>query len=232
MFPFRQTVLVVDDDQAIRNLVCIYLEKEGYEVVEASNGEAAKQVYLHHHPCLIILDLQLPKVSGETFCQWLRQDEKSEVAIIIISNRTSVEDKITALRMGADDYVTKPFEPLELMAHVDAVLRRTGQFCQKIAHEGLCIMPRKGEVQLYNRQLHLTNYEFNLLYYFMQNPDIVLSREQLVMQIHPNTEHTVMDRTIDAHIKKLREKIEDELGNPKRIKTVRGIGYKFVKPVR
>ncbi|MCG7334595.1 response regulator transcription factor [Sporosarcina sp. ACRSM] len=224
----KQTIMVVEDDQMIRNLIGIYLKKNSYEVVEASDGEEAKTVFLAHRPCLIILDLMLPKVSGEEFCTWIREQAHNEVSVIMLSAKVRIDDRITGLKLGADAYMTKPFDPNELIAQVEAVLRRTGQFCQKIVYEGLCIMPRKGEVVLYGKDIKLTKYEFNLLYYFMQNPDIVLSREQLMEQIHPNMESSIMDRTIDAHIKKLREKIEDYPSKPKRVQTVRGMGYKFV----
>lgn len=224
----KQVILVVEDDQMIRNLVRIYLEKNNYEVVEARDGEEAKQVFLKHYPCLIILDLMLPQMSGEEFCKWVRQQEHHEVSIIMLSAKARVGDKISGLKMGADAYVTKPFEPDELMANVEAVLRRTGQFCQKVVYDGLCIMPRKGEVLLNNKLVELTTYEFKLLYHLMQHPNTVFSREQLVMQIYPYDEQDVMDRTIDAHIKKLREKIEDTPSQPRRIQTVRGMGYKFV----
>ena len=224
----KQTIMVVEDDKMIRNLVCIYLKKNGYEVVEASDGEEAKVVFLAHRPCLIILDLMLPKVSGEEFCTWIREQKHNEVSVIMLSAKVRIDDRISGLKLGADAYMTKPFDPNELIAQVEAILRRTGQFCQKIVYEGLCIMPRKGEVLLYGENVKLTKYEFNLLYYFMQNPNIVLSREQMIRQIHPNMESSVMDRTIDAHIKKLREKIEAYPSRPKRVQTVRGMGYKFV----
>src|SRR5699024_4419469 len=140
----KQTILVVEDDKLIRELVSIYLEKAGYDVVEAADGEAAKEVFIREHPCLIILDLMLPKLSGEAFCTWVRQQDRNEVSIIMLTAKSRTEDKINGLKMGADDYVVKPFEPEELLAHVEAVLRRTGQFCQKITHDGLCIKPRKG----------------------------------------------------------------------------------------
>ncbi|GGJ93576.1 DNA-binding response regulator [Lentibacillus kapialis] len=224
----EQTILVVEDDQMIRQLIRLHLEKNHYDVIEAPDGETAKEVFLEHHPCLVILDLMLPKMSGEEFCEWVREKERHDVSIIMLSAKARTGDKITGLRIGADDYVTKPFDPDELMAHVEAVLRRTGQFCQKIVHGGLCIKPRKGEVLLYNDQIKLTKHEFSLLYYFMQNPNIVFNREQLIEQLYPYADHTVLDRTIDAHIKKLREKIEVDASRPERIQTVRGMGYKFV----
>lgn len=224
----KQTIMVVEDDKMIRKLIRLYLEKHRYEVIEAVDGEEAKSLFLAHHPCLIILDLMLPKVSGEAFCNWVRKQVNGEVSIIMLSAKATVEDKITGLNIGADDYITKPFDPNELIAHVEAVLRRTSHFCQKIVSDGLCIKPRKGEVLLYDQQIKLTKHEFNLLHYFMQNPNFVLSREQLVSQIYPNAEQMVMERTIDAHIKKLREKIEREPGKPQRIQTIRGMGYKFV----
>ncbi|CAM4017688.1 response regulator transcription factor [Lederbergia lenta] len=227
----KQRIMVVEDDKMIRNLILIYLKKNGYDVVEASDGEEAKVVFLEHQPCLIILDLMLPKVSGEEFCTWIREQKHNEVSVIMLSAKVRIEDKICGLRLGADAYLTKPFDPNELIAQMEAVLRRTEQFCQKIVYEGLCIMPRKGEVLLYGKAIKLTKYEFNLLYYFMQNPDIVLSREQLIGQIHPSMERSVMDRTIDAHIKKLREKIEVYPSKPKRVQTVRGMGYKFVSNI-
>ncbi|GAB3044330.1 response regulator transcription factor [Virgibacillus ainsalahensis] len=223
----KQTILVVEDDKMIRELITIYLEKAGYDVIEAVDGEEAKQAFLTYHPCLILLDLMLPKMSGEAFCTWVREQERNEVSIIMVSAKARTHDKINGLKMGADDYLTKPFDPDELVAHVEAVLRRTGQFCQKIAYGGLCIKPRKGEVLLFDKQLYLTKHEFNLLYYFMENPNIVLSREDLINQLYPYADKTILDRTIDAHIKKLREKIEDKPSHPKRILTVRGMGYKF-----
>lgn len=212
----------------IRNLIKIYLQKEGYEVVEAADGENAKDVFLNEHPCLIILDLMLPKISGEELCEWIKEQERNEVSIIMLSAKVQTADKIHGLRLGADDYMTKPFDPEELLAHVEAVLRRTGQFCQKISYGGLCIKPRKGEVLLYDQEIHLTKHEFQLLYHFMENPNLVLPRENLLQHLYPYLEKEVMVRTIDAHIKKLREKIEENPSKPKRIQTVRGMGYKFV----
>lgn len=225
----KQSILVVEDDEMIRNLIRIYLDKNGYEVIEAGDGETAKQLFLQHHPCLIILDLMLPKISGEQFCHWIREDmNNSEVSIIMLSAKSQVGDKINGLKIGADNYVTKPFNPDELVAHVEAMLRRSGQSCQKITFDGLCIMPRKREVLLYDELIHLTKHEFELLYVLMSNPNVVFTREQLVMELYSYDEQDILDRTIDAHIKKLREKIEKTPSKPKRIQTIRGMGYKFV----
>jgi two-component system, OmpR family, alkaline phosphatase synthesis response regulator PhoP len=224
----KPIILVVEDDKMIRELIKIYLTKAGYEVVEAADGEAAKDIFITKQPCLIILDLMLPKLSGEEFCTWVRTQERNEVSIIMLSAKSRTEDKINGLKIGADDYLVKPFEPEELLAHIEAVLRRTGHFCQKLTYDGLCIKPRKGEVILFNEEIKLTKHEFNLLYYFMENPNIVISRENLMNQLYPYADKLVLDRTIDAHIKKLRKKIEGNPAEPERIITVRGMGYKFV----
>ncbi|PYZ97790.1 DNA-binding response regulator [Alteribacter lacisalsi] len=223
----KQHVLVVEDNERICYLVCTYLKKYGYDVAAASGAEEAKDTFLSFSPCLVILDLKLADGSGEELCTWIRAQERNEVSIIMLTAKSSSTEKIHGLKLGADDYVTKPFSPKELMARVQAVLRRGGQFCQKICHSGLVIKPRKGQVLLYGRPLKLTKHEFNLLYYFMENPGQVLTRDQLVHQIHPHNGRTIMDRTIDAHIKKLREKIEDTPASPQRILTVRGMGYQF-----
>lgn len=224
----KETILVVEDDQMIRNLVRLYLEKNEYYVVEAKDGMEAKELFLQFHPCLIVLDLMLPHVSGEEFCAWVQEQSEENVSMIMLSAKSRIDDKVAGLRMGADSYITKPFDPDELVAQVEAVLRRTGHLCQKVVSDGLCIMPRKGEVLLYDKKIHMTKHEFQLLYYFMQNPGVVFSREALIDEIYPTEQQAILDRTIDAHIKKIREKIEDVPARPERIQTVRGMGYKFV----
>lgn len=224
----QQTVLVVEDDDMIRDLIKVYLEKQDYQVVEAEDGQVAKEIYLSHHPCFIILDLMLPHVSGEAFCKWVREEqEDQEVSIIMLTAKSSSRDKIDGLTMGADHYITKPFNPDELMAHVEALGRRTGRYCQKMIANGLCLMPRKRQVLLYDREIELTKHEFDLLYHLMSYPGTVFTREQLVQAIYAFSEQDILDRTIDAHIKKLREKIEETPSNPRRIKTKRGMGYLF-----
>lgn len=224
-----QTILIVEADKETRSVLKIHLEKSNFHVVEAEDDKQAQQAFLHHHPCLIILDLVLPETKNDVnFFTWVQEQENNEVGIIILSESVETADRIAGLRMGADAYVTKPLHPDELLAHIEAVLRRTEQFCQKVTHNGLTIMPRKGEVLLMDKQVNLTTHEFNLLYYLMKYSNTVFTREQLVMEIYPYHEQTVLDRTIDAHIKKLREKIEDTPSKPERIQTVRGMGYKYV----
>ncbi|MEI3612137.1 response regulator transcription factor [Pseudogracilibacillus sp. SO30301A] len=225
----KEPILVVEDDVMIRNLITIYLNKNGYDVLEAEDGERAKELFLKHHPCLIVLDLMLPKISGEVFCKWVRKDmNNNDVSIIMLSAKSQIGDKINGLQIGADNYITKPFNPDELVAHVEAMLRRTGMMCQKITYDGLCIMPRKREVLLYDKSIHLTKHEFELLYLLMSHPNTVFTRERLVNELYAYDEQDILDRTIDAHIKKLREKIEAVPSKPRRIRTIRGMGYKFV----
>lgn len=224
----KQKIMVVEDDEMIQQLIRIYLDKAGYDVVTASDGKEAQAIFLSEAPCLIVLDLMLPKLDGETFCAWV-QEQEMETSIIILSAKTHTNDKIKLLKLGADSYMTKPFDPAELVAQVEAVLRRTGQFCQKVTYDGLTIQPRKGQVLLHGEVVELTQHEFTLLYYFMQHPNIILSRGDLMDELYPDADSIVLDRTIDAHIKKLRRKIEENPAQPERIQTVRGMGYKFVE---
>lgn len=224
----KETVLVVEDDAMIRNLLKIYLEKEQYDVVEAVDGKEAQEKYERDQPCVIILDRMMPRMSGEEFCKWLRHEKKSDATVIMLSAKAQIDDRIEGLDIGADNYVTKPFEPSEIVAYVKAGIRRSGSTCKKIASDELILHPNRREVILRGKDVQLTKHEFDLLYCFMKNPQIVMTREQLIEQMYPYDERDVLDRTIDAHIKKLREKIEDIPSQPKRIVTVRGMGYKFV----
>lgn len=224
----KETVLVVEDDAMIRNLLKIYLEKEQYDVIEAVDGKEAQEKYERDQPCVIILDRMMPRMSGEEFCKWLRHEKKSDATVIMLSAKAQTDDRIEGLDIGADNYVTKPFEPSEIVAYVKAGIRRSGSTCKKIASDELVLHPNRREVILRGKEVQLTKHEFDLLYCFMKNPQIVMTREQLIEQMYPYDERDVLDRTIDAHIKKLREKIEDIPSQPKRIVTVRGMGYKFV----
>jgi len=221
-----KTVLVVEDDLKIRNLVKIYLEKDGYEVLEAKDGSEAVRVIQDYDPCLLILDLMLPDISGEDICHWIRNDLKSVIPIIMLTAKASESSKINGFKIGADDYVVKPFSPAELMVRIEAVLRRTASRCGKLSFIGLTIKPIKGEALVNGAALDLTFFEFRLLHLFMQHPGQVLSRTQILDSIYENNERDVTDRTIDVHIKNLREKIK-QLTDIEYIHTVRGMGYKF-----
>lgn len=222
-----KTVLVVEDDPKIRELLKIYLTKEGYEVSEAGNGTEAKMKIEELDPCIVILDLMLPEISGEEICRWIREDLKSMMPIIMLTAKASEKSRIQGFKLGADDYVVKPFSPGELMGRVEAVLRRTSSRCGKLSFTGFTIKPAKGQALINGEQLELTQFEFKLLHTFMNHPDQVLSREQILTFIYQNNERVVSDRTIDVHIKHLREKIKEK--SPKDyIQTVRGMGYKFV----
>ena len=220
-----QTILLVDDERRMLELLELFLMPKGYKCLKANRGEDALKILAKEEIHLVVLDVMMPGMDGWQTCEEIRS--RSAVPILMLTARTDKADIVKGLTVGADDYLTKPFDPDELVAHVEAVLRRTGQFCQKITHGGLCIKPRKGEVLLFDKKLSLTKHEFNLLFQFMENPNIVLTREDLIQQLYPYADKIILDRTIDAHIKKLREKIEDDPTSPKRILTVRGMGYKF-----
>lgn len=223
-----KSILLIEDDAKIRALVRIYLEKEGYDVWEAGTGEEGKQLFALYDPCFVILDLMLPKLSGEEVCRWIRQDVKSDVPLIMVTAKVHDEEKIQGLQMGADDYVTKPFSPRELIARIETVLRRTAHRCSKISYRGLTLKPLRGEAKINGSTLPLTAHEFRLLQFLMQHPNQILTREQLLEELYPNQERIVTERTIDVHIGKLREKISKEAPEHDFIDTVRGMGYRFV----
>ncbi|MGF9909985.1 response regulator transcription factor [Brevibacillus porteri] len=220
-------ILVVEDDVKIRKLIVLYLEKEGYEVYEASDGEEALVAFRKYDPCLVILDLMLPKVSGEEVCKSIRADWKEEIPIIMLTAKVEEQSRIEGLKSGADDYVTKPFSPGELVARVESILRRTNQRCSKITYRGLTIKVLRGEVHYQGESISLTQHEFRLLYFLMMHPNQILTREQIIDELYPHNEKIVTERTIDVHIGKLREKLKWD-GDSELIETIRGMGYRFV----
>src|SRR5699024_4297350 len=215
----QQPILIVEDDAMIRDLIKVYLEYEGYEVIEAEDGEVAKAQYDKYDPSLLILDLMLPKVTGEEVCDWVREDRNDEdVVIIMLTAKSRSSDKISGLKMGADYYIRKPFEPDELIAQVKAALRRRKTTAgQKITSQGLMIQPRERTVHINGTEVEVTKHEFDLLYYLMAHPNVVFTREQLVQELYPHNQQQILDRTIDAHIKKIREKVEATPSKSKRI---------------
>ncbi len=222
-----KSILIVEDDEKIRKLVKVYLENEGYEVWEAQDGEDAQNKFMRYDPCFVILDLMLPKISGEQVCSWIREDLKADIPIIMLTAKVEEKDRIKGLEMGADDYVTKPFSPKELVIRVETVLRRTAQRCSKITYRGITLKPHRAEVHYRGQPISLTQHECKLLYFLMQHPNQILSREQLIHELYPNQEKVVIDRTIDVHIGKLREKLKWD-GKGELIETIRGMGYRFV----
>ncbi len=227
MKPKGKSVLIVEDDAKIRQLVKVYLEREEYEALEAEDGEDALAKFKQFDPCLVILDLMLPLLSGEEVCTMIRTDLKSTVPIIMLTAKVEEAERIQGLKIGADDYVTKPFSPQELVTRVEVVLRRTAQRCRKITYRGLTLKPLKGEIHYKGEPIVLTHHEFRLLYFLMSHPNQILTREQIVEELYPHQEKIVTERTVDVHIGKLREKLRYD-GNSEIIETVRGMGYRFV----
>jgi len=219
-------VLVVDDDLKTVELVKLYLNRDGYRVLTAYDGVEALRLAREGHPDLIVLDLMLPGIDGLQVCRTLRQE--SDVPIIMLTARTTDQDKLAGLDLGADDYVTKPFSPRELAARVRAVLRRLPgeRGLEKIQHGKLTIDFIKHEAFLAGRLLNLTAIEFKLLGVMAKEPGRVFSRAQLVEKAL-GYDFEGFDRTIDVHILNLRRKLESDPSHPRYIKTVYGAGYKL-----
>ena len=222
-------VLIVDDDFKIVELVKLYLIREGYDILTAYDGKEALRVARESHPDLIVLDIMLPALDGLSVCRTLRSE--SSVPIILLTAKTTEEDRITGLDLGADDYVTKPFSPKELAARIRAVFRRTPDEAlqlgpKEVNFEELTVNFPKHEAYLRGCALNLTPIEFKLLGVFVREPERVFSRTQLIQKVL-GYDFDGFDRTIDVHILNLRRKVEPDPSHPKYIKTVYGSGYKF-----
>ena len=224
-------ILVVEDDKKTASLVVLYLEREGFQVMTAYDGRQALEMARRNKPIFVILDLMLPGVDGWEVCRQLRQS--SDVPILILSAREEEVDRVSGLTLGADDYVVKPFSPRELVARVKAILRRgrltTTKDKKLLSFEGLVLDQEKRKVTLNGNSILLTPHEFNLLQALMYSPGKVFTRNELLAHIYPRHEAIVIDRVVDVHIGKLRQKIEKDPANPTYILTVRGIGYQFVE---
>jgi two-component system alkaline phosphatase synthesis response regulator PhoP len=221
-------VLVVDDDIKTVELVKLYLNRDGYRVLTANNGNDALQIARENHPELIVLDLMLPGISGLDVCRTLRAE--SDVPIIMLTALTTDDDRLTGLDLGADDYVTKPFSPRELAARVRAVLRRLPgeRGPEKIEHGALTVNFLKHEAFLEGKPLNLTPIEFKVLGALVKEPGRVFSRAQIIEKALGD-DFDGFDRTIDVHILKLRRKLEPDPHNPRYIKTIYGAGYKLLE---
>ena len=223
-------ILIVEDDKKTASLVALYLEREGFQTVLASDGLRALELAKRHKPALVILDLMLPRLDGWGVCRQIRRT--SNVPILMLTARGEEIDRVSGLTLGADDYLAKPFSPRELVARVKAILRRTlpetAPGKDFLSHENLVIDLEKRRVSLQGRPLSLTPHEYKLLQTLMAVPGKVFTRAELLDKLYPAGE-AVIDRVIDVHIGKLREKIEEDPANPRRILTVRGIGYQFIE---
>ncbi|MDP4145081.1 MAG: response regulator transcription factor [Bacillota bacterium] len=226
----EKTVLVVDDEEKISEVVKAYLEHDGYLVVTAFNGKAALDAYEILNPSLIILDLMLPDISGTEICKILR--ERSKVPIIMLTARTGEEDILNGLDIGADDYVTKPFSPKQLVARVKALFRRSEAENHRLSsvksfnNGDLVINTSNYEVIKNKSLINLTPIEYKILITLAKRPFKVFTRDELIYFAFEG-KYEGYERTIDSHIKNLRQKIETNSKNPDYILTIRGIGYKF-----
>ena len=222
------TILVVDDEPKIRDLVRSYLEREGYQVFDTGSGDDAVRIVQRIHPDLIVLDLGLPDLPGEEVIRTVRR--ASDVPVVMLTARASEGDRIAGLQLGADDYVTKPFSPRELVARVEAVLRRSRGLrpdrATTYAQGRLEVDSDSREVSLDASAVELTRTEFDLLVALASRPGRAWSRFELVSRIQGD-DYDGYERTVDAHVKNLRRKLGDDPRNPVFVLTVPGIGYKF-----
>ncbi len=242
-------ILVVDDDAKIVRLVRTYLEREGYRVVTASDGPAALDAIETHEPALVVLDLMLPELDGRAVIRAVRRDEEAATTpILVLSARGTTVDRIAGLEDGADDYLPKPFSPAELVVRVKAILRRAtapsggggpggagaaGATSRpgRIDLNGLRLDPERHEVSVDGRPVTLTHVEFRILETLLGADGRVLSRDQLLDAVWGEDQAEVLDRTVDVHIRRLRDKLGDDPDAPRWVATVRGSGYRSA-PVR
>ena len=236
-------ILVVDDDAKIVRLVRTYLEREGYVVVTAADGPAALAAIEEHQPALVVLDLMLPELDGRAVIRAVRRDEEAGTTpILVLSARGTTIDRIAGLEDGADDYLPKPFSPAELVVRVKAILRRATPAAPeavaarvpsavrptgaRISHNGLVLDPERHEVTIAGAPVQLTHVEFRLLQTLLDADGRVLSRDQLLDAVWGAEQSEVLDRTVDVHIRRLRDKLGDDPDSPRWVATVRGAGYR------
>ena len=225
-----KTILVVEDEASIAEVVSLYLKRAGYQVQIASDGRQAMNVFEKQMPDFVVLDLMLPEVDGLSLTRWLR--DRSDVPIIMLTARRAEVDRIAGLEMGADDYVVKPFSPQELVSRVRAVMRRLGREQPRAENDrslefhDLTINPSSRAVTVSNAPVELTAKEFDMLYLLAQHPKQVFTREQLLERIWGGAQY-IDPGTVTVHVRRLREKIEVDPSHPMRLLTVWGVGYKF-----
>jgi len=232
MVAAAQKILVVEDEPDIRKLVRYHLAQERYNVVEAEDGEQALKLIQREQPNLVVLDLMLPGLSGQEICRILRsKPDTAALPILMLTAKAGEADKVLGLETGADDYITKPFSPREMVARVKAILRRAelrtlAESKESYRNGPLRIDFATYEVLIADKTVRLTLKEFDLLRFLVQNPNRVLTRDQLLDRVWGG-ETFVTPRTVDVHIRRLRKAVEKNDRKPKWILTVRGVGYKF-----
>jgi DNA-binding response OmpR family regulator len=222
------TVLVVDDEPIVREVVVRYLEREGYRTLEAADGDRARELVRQQPPDLVVLDVMLPGTDGLELCRWIRG--RSELPVIMLTARGEEADRIVGLELGADDYVTKPFSPRELAARVRTVLRRASTPTderERLAFGDLELDSGTREVRRRGEELRLTAKEFDLLWFLATHTRRVFSRDQLMSGVW-GYEAALDTGTVTVHMRRLREKIEDDPSHPAHLQTVWGVGYRFV----
>jgi DNA-binding response OmpR family regulator len=234
-------ILVVDDDAKIVRLVRTYLERDGFTVVTAADGPAALEAIETHAPALVVLDLMLPELDGRAVIRAVRRDDEAgRTPILVLSARSSTMDRIAGLEDGADDYLPKPFSPAELVLRVKSILRRVAAAPPAagraavtdqplIHHADLTVDPSRHEVRRGDQAIDLTRVEFRLLSAILAADGRVLSRDQLLDAVYGHESTEVLDRTIDVHIRRLRDKLGDDPEAPRYVQTVRGIGYRAAR---
>ena len=221
-------ILVVDDEPIVRDVVCRYLERESFRTVEAADGDEACRVLRSEDVQLVVLDVMLPGQGGLEVCRWIRA--RSDTPVIMLTGRAELTDRIVGLELGADDYVTKPFSPRELVARIRTVLRRAGGSMStegRIELADLVVDPSTREVLVSGELIELTVREFDLLEFLCRHPRQVFSRDQLMDAVwgYRSARDT---GTVTVHVRRLREKLELDPSHPQRFQTVWGVGYRFV----
>jgi DNA-binding response OmpR family regulator len=222
------TVLVVDDEPIVRDVVVRYLRREGFETIEAGDGGTAKKLISTRSPELVVLDLMLPGTDGLSLCRWIRS--RGNLPVIMLTARGETADRIVGLEVGADDYVAKPFSARELVMRVKAVLRRVepeDAALDRLVFDGLELDPRSRDVIRDGEELRLTAKEFDLLYFLAAHPRQVFSRSQLMASVW-GYEAVLDTGTLAVHVRRLRAKIERDPAHPAHLETVWGVGYRFV----
>ena len=233
----QRPILVVDDDAKIVRLVRTYLEREGFSVVTAADGPGALDAIERHRPALVVLDLMLPELDGRAVIRAVRRDDEAAATpILIVSARGSTIDRIAGFEDGADDYLPKPFSPAELVLRVKSILRRTAGANPdagaraRLTLADVVVDLDRHEVTRDGVPISLTKVEFRLLASLIDAGGRVLSRDQLLDAVYGNDQTEVLDRTVDVHIGRLRDKLGDDAEHPRYVATVRGVGYRVAPP--